>query len=424
MHHHDRARPKGRTEWEDSLSTTNPDGLRILMLSHMYPSAVNPTAGIFVHEQVRALIDLGHDVRVVSPKGWAPPWLTRWEAYRRVNAKELVNGVTVLHPTKITLPGARLGHRNADAFLLSVRRTIRRLHSEWPIDVIHAHMVVPDGWAAARIGAEIGVPAVGTAHRADVLDIPAQGAASRMRVAEAIERLDAVVTVSRAIGDAADAIARPRRPITVVPNGADASVFMPRDVHEARRRLGVPEGVPVVSYVGKLVPRKGVDTLIEAMGVLARRPRGAPFLVMAGIGEMRQGLEARARDLGVDDHIMFLGKVPHDDVGWVMSAGDVFVLPSLSEGLPTVVCEAMACGLAVVATAVDGTPEIVDDPATGLLVAPRDADALAAALARVLDDAPLRTAMGREALRRSDADYTWAANARRMEHVYRQVIRP
>ena len=158
------------------------------------------------------------------------------------------------------------------------------------------------------------------------------------------------------------------------------------------------------------------------MGILARRPEGAPALVMAGIGEMRGPAEARARELGIEGRITWLGKVPHDDVGWVMSAGDVFVLPSLSEGLPTVVCEAMACGLPVVATAVDGTPEIVDDPTTGLLVQPKDPVGLAAALARVMGDAALRAAMGAEALRRSEADYTWAANAARMEDVYRRVI--
>ena len=138
--------------------------------------------------------------------------------------------------------------------------------------------------------------------------------------------------------------------------------------------------------MGKLVPRKGVDTLIEAMGILARRPGGAPRLVAAGIGEMREPLERRAAELGVADRIHWAGKVAHDEVGWWMSAGDLFVLPSLSEGLPTVVCEAMNCGLPVVATAVDGTPEIVRDGVTGLLVPPSQPEPLAAALGRILDD--------------------------------------
>jgi glycosyltransferase involved in cell wall biosynthesis len=393
------------------------------MISHMYPSPVNPTGGIFVHEQVRALRAQGHDVQVVSPKGWAPPGIRRWSGYRDVVPRDTVDDVVVHSPRKVTLPGGRLGHRNADAFLLGIGRTVRRIQREWPIDVMHAHMMVPDGWAAARIGHELGVPAVGTAHRADVLDVPAQGAKARMRVAEAIQTLDAVVTVSRAIGDAADAIARPRRPITVVPNGADETVFLPRGAAAARERIGLPADGPVISYVGKLVPRKGVDDLVEAMGILAARASGAPRLVMAGIGPLREPLERRAAELGVADRITWLGKVPHDDVGRVMSTGDVFVLPSLSEGLPTVVCEAMACGLPVVATAVDGTPESVDDPHTGLLVPPHDPGALAQALARVLDDDALRAAMGTEALRRSGEDYTWAANARRMEAVYRDVMR-
>jgi glycosyltransferase involved in cell wall biosynthesis len=208
----------------------------------------------------------------------------------------------------------------------------------------------------------------------------------------------------------------------VVPNGADTTVFTPRPAAEARRRLGLPEGGPVISYVGKLVPRKGVDTLVEAMGVLGRRPGGAPLLVAAGIGEMRPGLERRAAELGVADRIRFVGKVAHDEVGWVMSAGDVFVLPSLSEGLPTVVCEAMNCGLPVVATAVDGTPEIVRDGETGLLVPPSQPGPLADALARVLDDPPLARRMGDEALRLGRELYTWTANARRMTEIYEGLL--
>lgn len=81
------------------------------MISHMYPSPVNPTGGIFVHEQVKALRDRGHDVRVVSPKGWAPPGLSRWSSYRDVVAEDTVDDVVVHYPRKLTLPGGRLGHQ-------------------------------------------------------------------------------------------------------------------------------------------------------------------------------------------------------------------------------------------------------------------------------------------------------------------------
>jgi glycosyltransferase involved in cell wall biosynthesis len=106
-----------------------------------------------------------------------------------------------------------------------------------------------------------------------------------------------------------------------------------------------------------------------------------------------------------------------------MAAGDVFCLPSLSEGLPTVVCEAMACGRAVVATAVDGTPEIVDDGATGLLVPPRDATSLATALERLLGDDALRLRLEDEALTRARRTYTWAANARAHVDLYEAISR-
>ena len=206
-----------------------------------------------------------------------------------------------------------------------------------------------------------------------MLDVPARGPRSRGRVAAAVEAIDQVCAVSagdRRRGRSAWPARGGRcRWCRTAPTRASSRRARPS---EARARLGLPDDGPIVSYVGKLVPRKGVDTLVEAMGLLARRPAGAPLLVAAGIGEEREPLERRAAELGVADRVRFVGKVAHDEVGWWMAAGDLFVLPSLSEGLPTVVCEAMNCGRPVVATAVDGTPEIVRDGRTGLLVPPSD----------------------------------------------------
>jgi glycosyltransferase involved in cell wall biosynthesis len=397
--------------------------MRILVLSHLYPSAADPTAGTFVHEQATALIDLGHDVRVISPKGIAPPLAQRWARFRDVPRMDRHDGVHVLYPRKITLPGGRLGSWNALAMERAVRGPIRRVHARWPFDVIHAHMLVPDGWAAAAVATGLDVPVLATAHRADVLDVPARGGAQRAQVADAVASIDQIVAVSHAMRRACEDLAAPRRPVAVVPNGADTRTFFPRDRGEARRRLGLPPGEPIVMFIGVLTPRKGIDTLVEAMGILGRRPQRAPLLVVAGIGELRESLETRAAELGVADRIRFVGKVPHHEVAWYMAAGDVFCLPSLSEGLPTVVCEAMACGRAVVATAVDGTPEIVDDGATGLLVPARDAAALAAALEALLADPARRERFEVEARERATRTYTWAANAAAHVPLYEAIAR-
>ncbi|MEW6581797.1 MAG: glycosyltransferase family 4 protein [Actinomycetota bacterium] len=396
--------------------------MKVLMLSHMYPNPVNPTAGIFVHEQVKALRALGHDVRVMSTKLWAPPLVPRYAAYRRVPRVDHVEGIPVLYPKRLALQGSPLGRLDARAMLAAIRRPMRQVYRAWPFDVVHAHMVSPDGWAAARAGHALGVPVVATAHRADVLDLPSRSPAIRRVVADAVATIDQIVAVSRKMADAAEGLATPPRPVDVVPNGADTALFFPRAMEEARALLDLPQGERIISYVGKLVPRKGVDTLIEAMGILARRDAPLPLLVAAGIGEMRDAMEARARGLGVAHRVRFLGKVPHDRVPLVISAGDVFVLPSLSEGLPTVVCEAMACGRPVVATAVDGTPEIVRDGETGFLVPPTDPDALAAALARVLDDPALAARMSFAADLIARERYTWDANARDMQRIYSSLV--
>ena len=226
--------------------------MKILVLSHLYPSPADPTAGTFVHEQVGALVELGHDVRVVSPTGVAPPLLKRWERYRDVPGVDRVDGIPVLYPRKITLPGGRLGHWNAESMRLAVAGPLTRIHRRWPFDVIHAHMLVPDGWAAARVAGRIGVPVLATAHRADVLDVPARGGQQRTQVEEAVAWVDQIVAVSRAMRTACEGLATPRRPVAVVPNGADARVFFPRDRADVRRRLGLPLDERIISFVGVL----------------------------------------------------------------------------------------------------------------------------------------------------------------------------
>ena len=397
--------------------------MRILIVSHLYPSAVDDTAGTFVHQQVRALRERGHDVRVISPVGWAPPLVPRYAAHRAVPRCTRVEDVPVLHPRMVVLPGARLGTGVVHTTLRAIQGHVRRTYRDWPFDLIHAHMLVPDGWAAASAGHAIGVPVVATAHgSADVLATPNRSDAWRRTVIEAITEIDQIIAVSHAVADGVGALARPRHGVQIIPNGADPARFADRHRTADRQRLGLPDDRPIALFVGHLTELKGIANLIEAVAANAARGITPPLVAIVGEGPLRGPLEARVAELGLADTVRFAGKVPHEDVGTWMGACDVLVLPSLSEGLPTVICEAMLVGRAVVATAVGGTPELVIPGVTGQLVPPSDVPALADALVDVLGTPGRATAMGDAAAMRAAETLTWAAVAARIEGVYREVL--
>jgi glycosyltransferase involved in cell wall biosynthesis len=188
-----------------------------------------------------------------------------------------------------------------------------------------------------------------------------------------------------------------------------------------RAELGIPSDAPLVGEVGRLCDVKGQRELIEA---LAQVPDATAVLVGADLeqgGAYQQELEQVAATLGVRDRVIFAGR--RSDVGDVLAALDVFALPSWTEGLPLVVLEAMARRRAVVATPVGGTAEVVVDGETGLLVPPRDPDALADALRRLLADAELRQRLGDAGYERVREHFSAEAMTRRMLDIYDEVLR-
>ncbi len=397
--------------------------MRILTISHLYPSEVDETAGTFVHQQVCALRERGHDVRVISPVGWAPPRVSRYAAHRAVPRCTKIDDVPVLHPRMFVLPGAKLGPSIVHTTLRAVIGHVRRTYRDWPFDLVHAHMLVPDGWAAASAGHAVGVPVIATAHgSADVLRTPNRSAAWRRTVVESITELDQIIAVSHAVARAVCDLARPRHGVRVIPNGADPARFADVDRASARQVLGLPDDRPIALFVGHLTDLKGISDLVDAVGITAADAGVRPLLAIVGDGPLRPALEERVAELGLGDSVRFVGKVPHDDVGTWMGACDVVVLPSLSEGLPTVICEAMVAGRAVIATTIGGIPELVEDGVTGRLVAPADAPALADALRALLGSDGRASAMGELAAARAKDRLTWGAVAQQIESVYRDVL--
>lgn len=206
----------------------------------------------------------------------------------------------------------------------------------------------------------------------------------------------------------------------VIPSGVDTDRFNPQtaDRAAAKLALGLPVDRAAVGTVGRLEVRKGTRTLIEAMALLGDSPQ-APSLVVTGEGPLRDELVALAAQLGIAERVHFLGN--RGDVSSVLAALDVFVLPSLTEGMSNALLEAMAMALPVVATRVGGNPEVIGDESRGLLVPPDQPQALAAALVRLLGDQGLATRLGGAARLRVEERYGARAMVRQLEGIYAAV---
>jgi D-inositol-3-phosphate glycosyltransferase len=215
--------------------------------------------------------------------------------------------------------------------------------------------------------------------------------------------------------------------VCVVPAGVDTALFRPGDRTEARRLLDVPQDDPVILFVGRIDPIKGIDVLVDALCGLRREMwlTAPPRLLLVGGGEDEPAFDAlisRAAARNLLDRITFAGSISHNDLPTYYHAADVVAVPSFYESFGLVAVEAMACGTPVVASRAGGLAFTVDDGQTGYLVPHNDPDALAERMYRVLTDAPLRACLGARATVAAQR-FAWPVIASRVVHIYDQLIR-
>ena len=321
----------------------------------------------------------------------------------RERAAALGVPVRLVAPLPLGLVGAR-----------RVPALVRLLRRERPA-VFHAHMSSPVackwGLAAAVLAR---VPAVLGTVQVGAYEPPDHSAYLQLR---ALARgVDRYLAVSREIAaELTGGLGWPAERVEVVYNAVDAARAAVAAPPGLREQLGGSTTRPLVLTPARLNPQKGHRVLLEA----AAEVPDALFL-LAGDGPERAPLEAEAERLGVADRVRFLGR--REDVPQLLAACDVFALPSLYEGSSLAVLEAMAAGIPIVSSAIGGTEELIDDGHSGLLVAPGDAKALAAALRRVLDDPELRQSLAARARERVDAGLTREQMATRVTSIYRELL--
>ena len=301
--------------------------------------------------------------------------------------------------------------------------SLSRLFIERRIDVVHTHRNKDTvlGTIAAKLA---GVPhIVRTVHG---LREPLTGwQRLKYAVYETLDTMmlrwfaDRVIAVSHRMAGALIAGGYKASQVTTIHNGLDLRNVAPcRDPEEIKRELGLNGASIVIGTAGRLSPVKGLDHFLRAARLILDQQPGARF-VIAGDGPLDHELKALASQLRLDDACSFLGA--RADVKDVMSAMDVFVLPSLNEGLPMAVLEAMALAKPVVVSNVGGLPEVIQHRESGVLVPPADDGVLARACLELANDREWARRMGAQAKRVVEREFSHEHNGRALVDLYRVI---
>lgn len=389
----------------------------VLAISTLYPNSVNPQFGAFVARSLEALAKRKDwRVTVINPIGLPPVALGRYRPLSELERLTVEKGITVHRPQFTLIPkvGAR---RNPGAIAKAVLPVAQRIHAADPIDVVDAQFFFPDGPAAANVARALDLPLSIKARGSDIAYWGYQQfALSQMR--EAGEQASGLLAVSAALAREMGELGLREDKITVHYTGLDRNRFRPLDHTRLRSQIGdelgfdLPDNNPLLVSVGALIKRKGQDRIIAALPDI----QGAQ-LVLVGTGEDEKIFRDLAREKGVSQRVHFTGSLDHDLLPLILSAADVMVLPTVSEGLANAWVEALACGTPVVTTDVGGARELIVDETAGRLLDDRSPEAVAVAVNAVLNAPPAR-----EAVAALTEHFSWEAHAEQLAAHYERLI--
>ncbi len=389
--------------------------MKVLVFTSLFPNNVWPHHGVFIKERMTRVASLpGMALRVVAPVPYFPPLKLgpRW-LYSQVKREEVVEGLPVSHPRYFMIPKVATAW-HGPMMARSLHSFVEGIRARFDFDVIDAHYVYPDGFAAVEIGKALGKPVVVSARGSDI-NVFGEIPSVRGHLERTLSGASALIAVSEALAGAMRGLGAAPGKIHVIPNGVDARKFHPVPRDAARARIGAGEGRLLLS-VGHLTANKGFDRLLRAFRALLNLGGYEDVRVaIVGEGGYRRELEGLVGFLGLGDRVRLVGEVPHQELHLWYAVADLFCLFSRREGWPNVVLESMACGTPVLATPAGGIPEILGSPAVGAL-AEGDDEALARAIAEALG-----RSWDRAAITRFAGEHTWERAAESVQAVLASI---
>ncbi|AGB02443.1 glycosyltransferase [Methanoregula formicica] len=307
--------------------------------------------------------------------------LTNFRKKNLINCINIPHNISVFPTPVYYAPLDFFYKRLGEQHFCAVNSIIRKNYFHF--DLMHAHATWSSGYVGARLKDLYHVPFLVTAHGYDIYSLPFKDAIWKKKIEYVLNKADAVITVSQSNLKCIQKL-DVDTPVYIIPNGFRSDLFSPREMAASRRVLGLPLDRKILLNVGNLEPVKGQKYLIDAVNEIIKERKDI-LCIVVGMGSEIRTLEKQILFQGLGEYVLLVGKKPHDEIPLWINACDIFVLPSLNEGNPTVMFEALGCGKPIIGTKVGGVPEVIFSEDYGLVVEPADIGDLADKIMMALD---------------------------------------
>lgn len=392
--------------------------MKIGILTTSYPAYNGHLQSPFIHNLAKTLASKGYDVKVVCP--YYGKFSKKNEIMDNVEIKRFqyfplrLQKVTAGGGIPSSMKASYMAKLNIPFFIVSfIYKGLKELKD---CDIIHSQWVL-SGIPGIFLKKFFGKKMIITTRGAEI-NIAIDNLVLRKILQIIFKNTDFITPNNESHVEIIKQLGISETKIKAIPNGIDLESFKPRNKREIRGKLNLPQDKKIVLFVGWLIERKGVGYLLEAASRI--KNRDVLFLII-GNGILEDSLRMQAKSLGLEN-IKFLGAKDSKDIPYWMSAADIFVLPSLSEGRPNVVAEAASSGLPVIATNVNGTPELIDER-MGFLIPPKDSNAIYEKLKILLEDEKLRKRLEKNSRKLIISKiYSWEKCAENYLEIYKKCV--
>ena len=393
--------------------------MRILILSTMYPNSRIFLSGVFVREQVKALINNGVEVVVFAPIPLTFGGMTflsdKWKLYSKVPKFEILYDVPVYHPKYIAIPNGLFKSYWSYPYFFFLKSIVKMLHKEKKFDIIHAHGTIPNDHSALLLSKYFKIPYVVTVHGETIYKFEKYPKRYKNSIV-ALENAQAVIGVSSVVIKKIKNITNNVKTVYKIFNGFNPvkkSSLENNDVFSDDNNLHI-------LFAASLYKRKGCSYLLKAFKQLYNEFPDIK-LTIAGGGPQLAEMKNLSDSLGISERVKFTGTISHDKMMQLMNGCDIFILPSWDEAFGVVYLEAMSFKKPVIGTFGEGITDEVKDGVNGLLVKSKDVGSIVEKLSLLIKSKELRIKLGNAGYQ-SIKQLTWENSASEVLKVYNDVL--